>query len=529
MTGQKRIREAIRNHPLRQRLFGNASLKRVVLRMGVDIVVANAVLVAAAVLRVIVSGQLNLTDPVGQLIGKFNRVYLLHAGWFAVSAVFVLALCGLYRPRLSSQVGSRLIGIAAACGIGLFCHLILGGVVENRLAATAEIAVPAWALLGVSVFGIRYSRMSLTQRYRVVSRSGGDDKVEDVLIVGGAGYIGCVLTELLLKQGYRVRILDLELFGRESLDSMINHPRLEFMYGDFRNVEDVVRALRNVDAVIHLAAIVGDPACALDGDTTIAVNYAASRMVAQLAKANGVSRFVFASTCSVYGASDEMVDESSDLNPVSIYATTKIDAEKALLEAADHTFHPTILRFATAYGWSYRPRFDLVANLLSAQAVTEKHIRIFNGEQWRPFVHTRDISRACLMAIEGSLKKVSGEVFNVGDHTQNFTLTQLGDIVAECMPGTFVEDIRNDEDPRNYRVDFSKIQRVLGFHATVPLQEGIREIVAAVLDGKVEDWRDPVYSNVKTLQVEGLRILNFEPTSEVDELAATREFLSRAA
>ena len=529
MTGKNRLRAAINNHPLRQWCFGNGSLKRVVLRMAVDFAVANAVLVAAAVLRVAVSGQLDFNDPVGQLIGKFNRVYLLHAGWFAMWAVFLLTMCGLYRPLLSSQVKSRFLGVVTACGIGLALHLVLGGLVENRLTATAEVAIPAWLLLGLAVFGIRYSRMSLTQRYRVVPVAGSGDKVEDVLIVGGAGYIGSALTELLLKKGYRVRILDLELFGRDSLDSMIDHPRLEFMHGDFRNIEDVVRALRNVDAVIHLAAIVGDPACALDGDTTIAVNYAAARMMAQLARANGVSRFVFASTCSVYGASDELVTEDSPLNPVSIYATTKIDAEKALLEVNDPSFHPTILRFATAYGWSFRPRFDLVANLLSAQAVTEKHIRIFNGEQWRPFVHTRDIARACLMAVEAPVEKVSGEIFNVGDHTQNFTLTRLGQIVAECMPGTFVEEIRNDDDPRNYRVDFSKIQRVLGFRAAVPLEDGIREIVDAVVAGRIEDWRNPVYSNVKTLQGEGLRILKIEPESTVEELAATREFLSRAA
>jgi len=145
------------------------------------------------------------------------------------------------------------------------------------------------------------------------------------------------------------------------------------------------------------------------------VNYAAAKMVAHLARANGISRFVFASTCSVYGESNEIRTEESDLNPVSLYATTKIDAERALLEAADSVFQPTILRFATAYGWSYRPRFDLVANLFSAQAVSDKHIRIINGEQWRPFVHTRDIARACVMAMEAPLPKVGGEIFNVAD------------------------------------------------------------------------------------------------------------------
>ena len=373
--------------------------------------------------------------------------------------------------------------------------------------------------------------MSMGQHYRVVPRQKDEHgKVEDVLIIGGAGYIGSVLTEQLLAKGYRVRILDMELFGRESLQTMIKHPRLEFMNGDFRNIEDLVKALHDIDAVIHLAAIVGDPACALDNDTTIAVNYAAAKMMAQLARANGITRVVFASTCSVYGESEEIRTEESEPNPVSLYATTKVDAERILLDADDGSFRPTILRFATAYGWSHRPRFDLVANLFAAQAVTEKHIRVFNGDQWRPFVHTRDIARACVMAMEAPLSKVGGQIFNVGDHSQNFTLTQLGEIVGKAMPETFVEAVTNDEDPRNYRVDFTKIQKVLGFRASVDLTEGIEEMVQAVKNGAISDWTDPVYSNVKTLQGEGMMILKFErPDQENEELQATRQFLNRAA
>lgn len=515
------------------KLFGTSTVREVSVRYFVDFVSASVVLVAAAVFRVIVSGELDLSDPVGHVMMKCNPVYMLHASWFAATAVLLFTWAGLYKPLPSSRIGQRLVDVTRACALGFVGHLALGGIVEDRLEATLEVAVPAWTLLGITTFATRYSRASVLNRFRVTRRdtSSRNTKVEDVLVVGGAGYIGSVLTEQLLRKGYRVRILDMELFGRESLKTMISHPRLEFMNGDFRNVEDIVRALRNVDAVIHLAAIVGDPACALDRETTITVNYAAAKMMAQLARANGISRFVFASTCSVYGESDEIRTENSELNPVSLYATTKIDAERALLEAADSVFQPTILRFATAYGWSHRPRFDLVANLFSAQAVTEQHIRVLNGEQWRPFVHTRDIARACVMAMESPLPNVGGEIFNVGDHTQNYTLQQLGQIVGECHPGTFVEEIRNDDDPRNYRVDFTKIQKVLGFRASVPLEDGIREMVEAVQQGKVADWRDPVYSNVRTLQEAGLEILKFEPENDgrPEELQATKEFLSRAA
>lgn len=515
------------------RLYGNASTRQILPRTLIDFTVANTVLIAAAIMRLTLSGELQLANPLEQLIGKVNATYFVHAGWYTLSAGVLLTLAGLYRPLPSSRIGRRFIDISKACAVGFVLHLIVGSLWMGRIAPTLEVAIPAWSLLGITVFGLRYSRMSIGRRYRVVARKAktrSSGNVEDVLVVGGAGYIGSVLTRQLLARGYRVRVLDLELFGRDSLADLIEHPRLDFMNGDFRNVEDVVRALRDVDAVIHLAAIVGDPACALDREATIAVNYAAAKMMAQLARANGVSRFVFASTCSVYGESDEMRTEESDLNPVSIYATTKIDAERALLEAADGVFQPTILRFATAYGWSHRPRFDLVANLFSAQAVTDKHIRIFNGEQWRPFVHTVDISRACVMAMEAPLAKVGCEVFNVGDHSQNYTLQQLGQIVSECMPGTFVEDIRNDDDLRNYRVDFTKIQRVLGFRASIDLHDGVREMVEAVQAGQITDWQDAIYSNVKTLKEDGLTILKFErPQSRDTDLQETRKFLAKVA
>ncbi|MDA0587172.1 MAG: NAD(P)-dependent oxidoreductase [Planctomycetota bacterium] len=514
----------------RRRLFGNASRKQVLLRVAVDLWVANLVLIVAAVLRIVVTGHLNLDNPVGQMISKFNAEYFLHAGWFGVWAVVLLALAGVYRPVPSSRIGRRFLTVTGACAVGFAMHVgITLVVLPERLSASVAVATPAWTLLAITIFGIRYSRMSVGQHYRVVPREKDESgKVEDVLIVGGAGYIGSVLTEQLLAKGYRVRILDMELFGRDSLKSMIKHPRLEFMNGDFRNIEDIVRALRDIDAVIHLAAIVGDPACALDNETTIAVNYAAAKMMSQLARANGISRVVFASTCSVYGESEEIRTEESDPRPVSLYATTKVDAERILLDADNGIFRPTILRFATAYGWSHRPRFDLVANLFAAQAVTENHIRVFNGDQWRPFIHTRDIARACVLAMEAPLSKVGGQIFNVGDHSQNFTLTQLGEIVGTAVPGTIVEAVSNDEDPRNYRVDFTKIQKVLGFRASVDLKDGIEEMVEAVRSGAISDWRDPVYSNLKTLQGDGLSALKFE-RPEAEELHATRRFLNRAA
>ena len=524
---RKHHRTGIRNW-----LFGNSSLKGVAIRFSVDFLGANLMLIVAAILRLALTGRIGLENPVGVLLGKITTLYWINVGWFTATAILLFMVNGVYRPVPSSQVGKRLINVARACAIGFILHIGLGLYLGNSM-PTVEVAVPAWGMLYLWVSGSRFSRMYVGSKYRMVRRNETvQEKVEDVLLVGGAGYIGSILTRQLLDAGYRVRILDLQMFGIDSLDGILNHPRLEVMRGDFRNVEDIVRALRGMDAVVHLAAIVGDPACALDKNTTIAVNYAAAKMMAQLARANGISRFVFASTCSVYGASDDIRGETSDLNPVSLYATTKIDAERALLEATDEMFQPTILRFATAYGWSHRPRFDLVANLFSAQAVTDGRIRIFNGEQWRPFIHTRDIARACVMVLEAPVKTVGGEVFNVGDDSQNYTLRQLGEIVGNAHPGTIVEEITNEEDPRNYRVSFDKIQEAIGFRASVTLEDGIQEMVDAVLSGEVADWHDSIYSNIRHLEGEGLSVLKFDANAarnEDAEMPATREFLARAA
>ncbi len=512
-------------------LFGSLKSNQLAARVVIDFCVANGALVMAAVVRLAIIGGLTWDNPVGLLFEKVNAAYLVHAGWFGISAVLLLAATGVYRPMPSSRIKQRLLAIGLACGIGLAAHVLLGTFFLNRAVQTLQVAVPAWSLLCAVVGSVRYSRMRFGSQFRFVPRGETtSNKIEDVLVVGGAGYIGSILTRQFLDAGYRVRVLDLELFGTKSLSDVLHHPRLETMRGDFRNVEDAARALRGMDAVCHLAAIVGDPACALDRETTVTVNYAAAKMMAQLAKANGVTKFVFASTCSVYGDSEEIMSESSPLNPVSLYATTKIDAERALLDSADTEFQPTILRFATAYGWSHRPRFDLVANLFSAQAVTDKKIRVFNGEQWRPFVHTRDIARACVLAVEAPLSKVGGQIFNVGDESQNYTLSQLGEIVAQANPGTEVEDVRNNDDMRNYRVDFQKIRTVLGFQASVDLVEGVQEMVNVVRSGHIPNWRDPVYSNSKHLEGEGLSVLKFEAHRRGEhQMPATTKFLARKA
>ena len=320
-----------------------------------------------------------------------------------------------------------------------------------------------------------------------------------VLLIGGAGYIGSSLLPRLLQRGYRVRLMDAFVYGEEPVAGYLKHHNLDVMRADFRNVHDVVYAMRDVDSVIHLGAIVGDPACALDKDLTVEVNLMATRTIAEVAKANGVGKFVFASTCSVYGASDELLDERSALNPVSLYARSKIACERVLLALREGTFAPVILRFGTIYGLSGRTRFDLVVNLLAAKAISEGKITVFGRNQWRPFLHVHDAGRAVLAVLEAREQQLTDIVFNTGSDEQNYTLGEVGEIVRRMVPTAELICSDSVADRRNYRVDFSRIRRALNFSPEYRIEQGIQQVLDAIRSGAVVDYRDPRYSNEKLL------------------------------
>jgi len=332
-----------------------------------------------------------------------------------------------------------------------------------------------------------------------------------VLVVGGAGYIGSLVIEKLLTRGYKVRLLDNLVYGDEAIRKLLGNPRLEFIKGDCRNIQDVVRAMADVRNMIHLAAIVGDPACAEDGENASQINYAATRMMAEIAAGHGIERFVYASTCSVYGASDGLMNENSETNPISLYARTKLLSEQVLLDERSKSFHPTILRFSTVFGLSARPRFDLVVNLLTAKAVQDGVITIFNGEQWRPFIHVQDVAQAVVEVFLASLESVSGEIFNVGDDRLNYTLKQIAEKIRQQLPQTRVEYVEN-ADRRNYRVSFRKIRERIGFRAALAVEDGIREIVEAFRSGQISNYCQPAYNNSAFLRENG----RVDPKDELD-------------
>ncbi len=318
-------------------------------------------------------------------------------------------------------------------------------------------------------------------------------KHKRVLVMGGAGYIGSILIRQLLDQGYIVKVLDKLIFGKAAVDGLQNNPQFTLIEGDTGHLETVITVVKDVDAVVHLAEIVGDPACALDPIKTQQINYLSATSTANICKHFQVNRFIYASSCSVYGAGDDasLLTEKSPLSPVSLYARMKTESERALLNLADGFFSPTILRLATVFGISPRMRFDLVVNTLTMKAVQENKITLFGGDQWRPNVHVSDVARAIISVLEAPLTQISGEIFNVGSNENNFTVSQLGEFVKLAVPAAKLILEEKKGDTRNYRVDFSKIQHALGFKALVGVQQGIQETAQALLEGK---YHDPTYS-----------------------------------
>ncbi|MBI3666853.1 MAG: NAD-dependent epimerase/dehydratase family protein [Acidobacteria bacterium] len=469
-------------------------------RILADILIAAVSLATAFAVRFTIALFEPDTLSPQRLAGPFISYFVSQGPLLAATLVTCNALFGVYtRTRFyAHRFKAATLFHSVSLAYVLFSFVVYFSGWFGRLVPRREFLL-AYALTLAGAMGSLLAKSYFQRRFTVQStRPTSGRPVHNILVVGGAGYIGSVLVRDLLADGYRVRVLDSLLYGHEPIRDLYGHPEFELVHGDLRNAGPVVKAAKGVDALIHLGAIVGDPACALDEDQTLETNLAATRLLADVCRASGVSRVLFASTCSVYGAADYVVDERSLLNPVSLYAATKIDSERVLLAARDRHFHPAVLRLATAFGWSHRPRFDLVVNLLVAKAVVERKIQIYNGEQWRPFIHVADISRAFRRALTAPIELVSGETYNVGSDSMNFTLRELSEQIARLEPGLAIEYL-NNSDVRNYRVSFEKIRGKLGFECRTDLAEGIRGIQDAFVRGLVEDYRDPRYSNVQLL------------------------------
>ena len=321
-----------------------------------------------------------------------------------------------------------------------------------------------------------------------------------VLVTGGAGYMGSVLIGKLLREGHSVRVLDSLIHGGQGILPSYGHEQLDFVHGDIRDREIVEQSLQEMEGVVHLAAIVGDPACAKDPDVARDVNRESALRVFSLARNIGIERFIFASTCSNYGRMTDptkYLDEDAELKPVSLYAETKVAVEHTILDSqGDEGMASTVLRFATLFGLSPRMRFDLTVNTFTMELMSKDELEIYGEQFWRPYVHVTDAANAILKVLNAPIQTVRGQVYNVGDTKENYTKRQLADLIAnETGLSHDIRYVKRNEDPRDYRVRFEKIRESLGFEITRTVPAGIQELVDAIKQGVITDFGNPKYYN----------------------------------
>ena len=320
-----------------------------------------------------------------------------------------------------------------------------------------------------------------------------------ILVTGGAGYVGAPLVEELLERGNEVRVLDRLLHGQQELAARLGQLGAEVREGDTRDERARREALDGVDGVVHLAAIVGDPACARDPDLARAVNVDATRALAGEARDAGVRHIIFASTCSNYGRMADptvAIDETAELAPVSLYAEQKVTIETMLLSGDTAPMAATCLRFATVYGVAPRMRFDLTVNEFTRDLWADRELEVFGEQFWRPYVHVRDAARAVALVLAAGPERTGGEVFNVGHSDENYRKLDLVEIITGQLGRGDVRFVQRDEDPRDYKVAFEKVRDALGFEPMMRVPAGVREVAQALEEDVFGDAWAAEYRNI---------------------------------
>jgi nucleoside-diphosphate-sugar epimerase len=330
-------------------------------------------------------------------------------------------------------------------------------------------------------------------------------ELDRVLVTGGAGYVGAVLVPKLLAAGYRVRVLDLYLYGEHVLDGVKDHPRLEQVKGDIRDGELLKKVLPGCQAVIHLACISNDPSFELDPGLGKSINYDAFFGLVDISKASGVQRFIYASSSSVYGVKPgQDVTEELSLEPLTDYSKYKALCEEVLLAKRESGFTTLTLRPATVCGYSPRLRLDLAVNVMAAHAHYNRVIKVFGGGQMRPNLHIQDMTDLYLRTLEWKAEAIDGRTYNAG--YQNHTVGEIALIVKSVMGDDVGIVTTPTDDNRSYHVSSEKIRRELGFVPRHTIQAAVQELRAAFLAGLVpEPMTNPLYSNIKLMQSLGLR------------------------
>lgn len=326
------------------------------------------------------------------------------------------------------------------------------------------------------------------------------DKTWNVMVTGGAGYVGAVLVPKLLDAGHSVTVLDLYMYGDDVLSSVSSHPKLREIKGDLRDPAAVAKALEGCDAVIHLACISNDPSYDLDPDLGRSINYDCFRPLVQAAKAAGVKRFIYASSSSVYGVKDDPeVTEDLPLEPLTDYSKFKAICETELEEERAPGFVTCVVRPATVCGYSPRQRLDVIVNILTNFAVNKGAIRVFGGDQKRPNIHIQDMADLYVFLLQQEDEAIDGKIYNAGD--ENHTVMQLAEIVKGAVGGDLTINVEPTDDPRSYHVSSDKLRAELGFVPQHSIEQAVTDLVDAMRDGRLTETMDnPLYFNITRMQ-----------------------------
>jgi nucleoside-diphosphate-sugar epimerase len=338
----------------------------------------------------------------------------------------------------------------------------------------------------------------------------GKNQIKNILVTGGAGFVGAVLVPKLLKKGYKVSVLDWYIFGRDVFSNLKDKSRLKEIKGDLRDRKLLEKELTGIDAVIHLACISNDPSFELDPTFGKSVNYDATIFLADAAKKKKIKRFIYASSSSVYGVKKEPeVTEDLPLEPLTDYSKYKVLSEQYLLKKHKDSFTLLILRPATVCGYSPRLRLDLTVNILTISALVNKKIIVYGGNQKRPNIHIEDMTDLYLKTLEYPHDKIHGKIFNAG--YDNYTVLEIAKMVKRVIGDKEIEiEIRPTDDHRSYHVSSAKIERELGFRAKKSVPEAIRDLVRAYKEGKIPNPMSEVkYYNIKTMQINKDKLLNY--------------------
>jgi len=317
-----------------------------------------------------------------------------------------------------------------------------------------------------------------------------------ILVVGGAGYVGTVICDHLLNRGYKVRSFDKLIYNQGiCVTPFLHHPGFEFVHGDLTDADQFARALDGVTDVVLLAGLVGDPITKKFPDAAKRINDDGHDAMLAMLDGRGLNKLVFVSTCSNYGLIEghHLAAETHELNPLSLYAKSKVRIEKALIEARGATdYSPTILRFATAFGLSPRMRFDLTVSEFTRALALGENLLVYDADTWRPYCHLRDFAELIRRTLEAPRDRVAFEIFNAGGDANNFTKQMIVDAILKQLPGAAVRYQAQGADPRNYRVDFAKVRERLFFEPAYSIRDGIAELIHAIRQGLFHDISQPV-------------------------------------